>query len=47
MAGSLILTFIFQYLALRPRPEMVRLVGKLIEQTLEAGTPASPPAPPG
>jgi hypothetical protein len=28
-------------------PEMVRLVRKLIEQTLEAGTPASPPAPPG
>lgn len=28
-------------------PEMARLVGKLIEQTLEAGTPASPPAPPG
>ena len=28
-------------------PEMVRLVGKLIEQTLEAGTPASPPEPPG
>jgi hypothetical protein len=27
-------------------PEMVRLVRKLIEQTLEAGTPASPPAPP-
>ena len=28
-------------------PEMVRVVRKLIEQTLEAGTPASPPAPPG
>jgi len=28
-------------------PEMVRLVRKLIEQTLEAGTPASPPEPPG
>jgi hypothetical protein len=28
-------------------PEMVRLVSKLIEQTLEAGTPASPPEPPG
>lgn len=28
-------------------PEMVRLVGKLIEQTLEAGTPAPRPAPAG
>jgi hypothetical protein len=28
-------------------PEMVRLVGKLIEQTLEAGTPAPPPGQPG
>jgi len=28
-------------------PEMVRLVAKLIEQTLEAGTPAPPPAQPG
>ena len=28
-------------------PEMVRVVRKLIEQTLEAGTPASPPEPPG
>jgi len=28
-------------------PEMVRLVGKLIEQTAAAGTPSPPPAPPG
>jgi len=28
-------------------PEMVRLVRKLIEQTVEAGTPAPPPAQPG
>ena len=28
-------------------PEMVRLVSKLIEQTLEAGTPVPPPAQPG
>jgi hypothetical protein len=28
-------------------PEMALLVRKLIEQTVEAGTPASPPAPPG
>jgi len=28
-------------------PEMVLLVRKLVDQTLEAGTPASPPEPPG
>jgi hypothetical protein len=28
-------------------PEMVRLVRKLVEQTVEAGTPAPPPAQPG